>query len=145
MPHFSTRSKKTIATLHKDIQDVLYTAIEIVDFSVLDGLRGEEAQNAAVANGRSKATYPKSRHNRSRNDDGTYNTEKSDAVDIAPFPIKWPDIRKQTTMEYVKRMGAFYMLAGVILTVAYSKGVKLRWGGSFKGFFDGPHFERVAE
>jgi len=145
MAHFSEISKIRIANLHPDLQRVLYKAIEVTDFAVLDGLRNELNQTKAIIEKRSKVAYPKSRHNRSKCDDGTYDYTVSDAVDIAPWPIKWPDIRKQTAKEYVKRMGEFYRLAGVILAIAHIENVKLRWGGTFKNFFDGPHFERITE
>jgi len=32
-------------------------------------------------------------------------------------------------------------LAEVMKKVANEQGVKIRWGGDFKSFFDGPHFE----
>jgi hypothetical protein len=145
MPYFGKSSKEQRETLHSDLQRVVDRAIEITDFTIICGLRDEAGQAKAVAEKRSKAEYPKSRHNRSKKEDGTYDYTKSDAVDLAPYPIKWPDIRKQTTMEYVRRMGRFYFLAGVILAVAFMEGVKLRWGGFFKSLFDGPHFERVVE
>lgn len=145
MPYFSESSKKRIATLHPDLQRVLNKAILVTDFSVIAGLRDEATQTRAVSEKRSKAEYPKSRHNRSKKDDGTYDYTVSDAFDLVPYPIRWPDIQKQTAREYVRRMGRFYRLAGVILAVAHAEGVKLRWGGDFKNFFDGPHFERVVE
>lgn len=144
MAHFGTDSKEKLATIHPDLQRVLNRAIELYDFKILDGLRDEEHQNQALAEKRSTKAYPNSRHNRSKNPDGTYNYELSDAVDIAPFPIKWPDIRKQTTKEYVKRMGEFYRMAGIIMMAAHTEGVKIRWGGDFISFFDGPHIERVV-
>jgi len=143
MPQFGKVSEQKIATLHTDLQIILREAIKITDFSVICGLRNEIDQNKAVSDRCSKAEYPKSRHNRSKNVDGTYNFTISDAVDIAPYPIKWPNIQTQTTQTYVKRMGVFYRLAGVILTIAALRGIKIRWGGDFKSFFDGPHFERV--
>ena len=145
MPHFSNASEKHIATLHPELERVLRKAIEIIDFAVIEGLRDSKAQAKAVSEGRSKTTFPKSRHNRSTSVNDTYDYYVSDAVDLAPYPIKWPDVQKQTAKEYVKRMGAFYRLAGVILTIAHSEGIELRWGGDFKSFFDGPHFERVTK
>lgn len=145
MAIFSNASKRRITTLHPDLQEILNTAIKFVDFSVLDGLRNETDQTIAVINKRSNAKYPLSKHNRSKCVDGSYNYEKSDAFDIAPYPIKWPDIQNQTTKEYIKRTGAFYRLAGTIIAVAHMQGIAIKWGGDFKNFFDGPHFERVAE
>ena len=145
MATFSAKSESFIVTLHPDLQRVLRKAILIIDFSVLCGLRSEEAQQHAVAKKRSKANYPLSKHNRSLKENGEYDYGVSDAVDVSPYPIQWPDITKQTAKEYVRRTGRFYLLAGIILAVAFCEGVKLRWGGQFKNFFDGPHFERVKD
>lgn len=144
MPHFGEASKRRIATLHPGLQVVMHRAILIMDFSVIDGLRDQESQEKAVAERRSKVSWPLSRHNRSQISKGVYTDTMSDAVDIVPYPVKWPDIQGQTTMEYAKRKGAFYRLAGIITTIAHDEGIKLRWGGDFKSFFDGPHFERVV-
>ncbi len=145
MAVFSRNSKAKIVTLHPDLQEILNAAIKITNFSVLDGLRNEKDQTTATNNKRSNVKYPFSKHNRSKRSDGLYDYEKSDAFDIAPYPIKWPDIQNQTTKEYVKRMGAFYRLAGTIIAIAFVKRIKIKWGGDFKSFFDGPHFERVPE
>lgn len=145
MAYFSKSSEERIATLHPDLQRVLRKAINVVDFSVIDGLRNEESQKKAVANKRSKVNFPNSRHNRSKRDDGTYDYKVADAVDVAPYPIQWPNINKQTAREYVRRMGRFYLLAGVIKACAIIEQVELKWGGEFKNFFDGPHFQRVVK
>jgi len=145
MATFSKKSKALIDTLHPDLQRVLYEAIKIVDFTVLCGLRNKQDQNKAVSTGNSKLAYPNSKHNRSKCADGSYDYTISDAVDIVPYPVKWPNAKNQTTKEYTQRIGAFFMLAGVMLTVANKLNIKLRWGGNFKSFFDGPHFERIAE
>lgn len=144
MPHFGQRSLENLRTLHPDLQKILNMAIKIYDFSIIDGLRGEEKQIVAVETGKSEATYPNSKHNRSKKDDGTYDYNISDAVDIVPYPVKWPDVHKQSTKEYTKRMGEFYRLAGIINAIAFTLGIKIKWGGDFKTFFDGPHFERVV-
>jgi len=144
--HFSETSKKRIALLHPDLQYILHEAIKITDFSVITGLRNEVDQEKACNHKppRSNARYPHSRHNRSKQNDGIYDYTMSDAFDIAPYPIKWPDVQKQTTKEYIKRMGAFYLLAGIIISIAHAKDIKIRWGGHFKSIFDAPHFERIV-
>jgi hypothetical protein len=145
MAAFGAKSEARLLTLHPDIQRVLRRAILIMDFSILCGLRNKQDQEHAVVNGYSNAPYPKSGHNCSLQDDGSYDFKMSDAVDVAPWPIKWPDIGKQTSKEYTRRMGLFYKLAGVIETCAAIEDVKLKWGGDFKNIFDGPHFERVCD
>ena len=143
MATFGTRSEEKIATLHPDLQRVLRRAIRVTNFSVLCGLRGEADQRCAVEQRRSFAKYPESRHNRSLRDDGSWDDETSDAVDVAPYPIRWPSVQNQTAVGYARCLGRFYLLAGVILACAAAEGVKLRWGGHFKKMFDGPHFERA--
>ena len=94
-------------------------AILKYDFSILQGYRGEEEQNAAYEAGNSKLKYPDSKHN----------SLPSRAVDCAPYPIDWDDTER------------FKEMACVILEEASVAGVKLRWGGNWKTFKDYPHFE----
>lgn len=127
MPEFSKASKKELASCHPDIQRVLNEVIQYVDFTVLEGHRGEEEQNAAFEAGRSKLEFPQSLHNH----------RPALAVDIAPYPIDWQDWRR------------FDLLAGYVLGIASHLGVNLRWGGDWDSdkdmadqtFHDLPHFE----
>ena len=119
MPHFGRTSVERLNTIHKDLQLVLYAAIEDFDFSVICGKRGEEEQNQAFASGKSKLKWPESKHNK----------VPSRAVDIAPFPIDWSDTER------------FLRMAAVVLEKATQVGVPLRWGGNWKNFQDMPHFE----
>lgn len=119
MAALGRRSKERLETCHSDLQDILEEAIKIMDFTVMCGERGEEAQTEAFDSGRSKVQYPNSKHNRS----------PSKAVDIAPYPVDWNDLER------------FHQLAGIIKGIAHEKGIEVRWGGDFTSFFDGPHFE----
>ena len=121
MPHFGRTSVERINTVHKDLREVLYAAIEDFDFSVICGKRGEDEQNEAFAAGRSKLKWPESKHNK----------VPSHAVDIAPFPLDWTDIE------------SFKDMATVVLEKASQAGVPLRWGGNWVNFRDYPHFELV--
>ena len=130
MPKFSERSRQRLATCHPDLQRVLNQAIEFgPDFTVICGHRTEEEQTRAVAEGRSHAPWPQSKHN----------GKPSEAVDIAPYPIDWDDWDR------------FRVLAGYILGTADTVGVPLRWGGDWdrdyteadERFRDLPHFELV--
>ena len=129
MPKFSQRSLARLETCHPDLQEICKRAILLYDFSVLEGHRGAEAQNAAFDAGKSKLRFPRSKHNKS----------PSLAVDIAPYPIDWHDHKR------------FYYLAGIMTAIASGMSVRLRWGGdwSMDGDFDDqtfndlPHFEIV--
>jgi len=124
---FGKSSLKNLRSCHLDLQKVLHRAIEIIDFSVIQGERNEEDQNRAYTQGRSKLKYPQSKHN----------NHPSLAVDIVPYPIDWNDRER------------FCLLAGVIKGVANTLNVDIRWGGDFNGnniisdetFIDMPHFE----
>ena len=119
MPTFSQRSVNELATLDDKLVSVLLKAIQRYDFTILQGPRGEEEQNAAYEAGTSKLRWPHSRHN----------TLPSKAVDIAPYPIDWDDI------------GRFKDLACIILELCAMEGVKVRWGGNWETFKDYPHYE----
>jgi hypothetical protein len=92
MYKFSEKSEQKLQTCHADLQAVLRAAIQLTNFTILDGARDEVAQNAAFAAGKSKLKYPHSKHNH----------VPSLAVDIAPFPVDW------------KNRERFAFLAGVI-------------------------------
>ena len=119
MPSFSSRSKERLLTCDPNLRRVLEEAIKHTDFSVLCGHRNMDDQNRAVSEGRSKLSWPKSNHNRM----------PSRAVDVAPWPIDWEDIRR------------FEQLATHILAAASRLGVEVRWGGHWTTFRDYPHYE----
>lgn len=131
MPSFSNTSLNKLITCDHRLQLVLNEAIKIVDFVVLEGHRGEKAQNEAVANGTSQLPWPKGKHN----------SMPSKAVDIAPYlpevKIDWKD------------MIAFGRLMGIVQAIGHQHGIKLRfgldWDGDFRSrdenFVDAPHVE----
>lgn len=126
MPKFGKRSIHHLNTCHPDLQLVLNEAIKYVDFSVLEGHRSQELQDLYFQQGKSKVKYPNGKHNKT----------PSLAVDIAPYPIDWNDL---------KRFGAVVFF---IKGIAISKGIKLRlgadWNGDFifnESFVDAPHIE----
>jgi peptidoglycan L-alanyl-D-glutamate endopeptidase CwlK len=84
MPTFSKTSEERLATCHPDIQAVCRELIKQYDFAVLEGHRGEAAQNKAYDKGNSHVRYPHSAHNK----------QPSFAVDIAPFPIEWDNLSR---------------------------------------------------
>lgn len=129
MPAFSRRSKKNLETVHPILQEILEELIVYYDFTVLEGHRGEEAQEKAFKEGRSKAHFGQSAHN----------SLPSLAVDIAPHPIDWDDRER------------FVLLAGRVILMAEMLGYAgmVRWGGDWdqdgwtkdENFRDYPHFE----
>jgi len=124
MPKFGRSSISRLDTCDHKLQDICNEAIKIYDFSVVSGHRGLEEQNKLVRDGYSQLRYPQSKHNHA----------PSKAVDLAPYnailrKIDWDDNE------------SFYYLAGVIMTIAHSKGIKLEWGGTWHTFRDFPHWQ----
>jgi len=127
MPKFGTRSKAVLSELHPDLQNVLAEAIKVVDFLCYEGHRSHERQQQLFDLGKSKARPGQSKHN----------TTPSKAVDLWAYPINWDELQQQT---YV---------AGIIIGIAHSMGVAMRWGNDWdqdgdtrnNGFDDLPHFE----
>jgi peptidoglycan LD-endopeptidase CwlK len=135
MPRFSQRSFSRLATCHPDLQTIFYEVIKYVDCTILEGHRGQEAQDEAFKKGNSKLMWPNGKHN----------TLPSMACDVAPYPVPdWNDLSK------------FYWFAGFVMGVSellYMTGKithKVRFGGDWnrnysisdeKGLRDLVHYE----
>lgn len=118
------------ATLHPKLQKVLDEAIKYVDFTIVEGHRGKDAQNAAVAAGLSQLKWPK----------GNHNSYPSRAADIAPWPIDW----KEGERPHLR----FAFLMGAVYVCARDLGIRVRfgmdWNSNFiidESFIDLPHVE----
>ena len=117
----SQRSKDRLKGVDERLVKVVERAIEIteVDFSVLEGLRTPERQKQLVADGFSQTL--KSKH------------LTGHAVDLGALvngTISWDKQHYHTIADAMKKS-------------AEELKVNIRWGGDFKSFFDGPHFELV--
>lgn len=114
---------------------LMNTSIKFIDFTVIDGHRTQEEQDAFFESGASQVMWPNSKHNQT----------PAMAVDIAPWPIDWTDSNR------------FYFFAGVIMMLAWifqRFGMikhEVRWGGDWdrdtqvndQSFMDLGHFELV--
>jgi len=117
MPYkLGTRSLQNLSGVHPDMVSVVKRAIEISeqDFSVIEGIRNINRQRELVKSGAS--TTMNSRH------------LTGHAVDIAPYPISWE-------WEY------FYPIADAMKQAAEELDIDLEWGGDWKSFPDGPHYQ----
>ena len=127
MPRFGKKSKSKLNTCHPDIHKVMDEAIKHYDFSVTYGFRSLEVQ---------KMLYD-SRPPLTKTLRGKHNEMPSLAIDIAPYPIDFKNLKR------------FYFMAGIVLATAKSFGIDLRWGGDWDGdmdlddqtFMDLGHFE----
>lgn len=109
-----------LKTCHVDLQRIVRRVHrERMAVMVICGHRGEREQEDAFKRGTSKLRWPRSRHN----------SYPSQAVDLAPLPLDWDDLK------------AFRELAEHIKAIATEEGVTLRWGGEFRTLRDFPHWE----
>lgn len=114
------RSARNLRGVHPDLVRVMERARDLspVRFVVIEGLRTVERQRQLVAQGASKTMN--SRH------------ITGHAVDIVPIgpegqpAFDWP---------------LYHRLAPVVKQAAQELGVRIVWGGDWRTFKDGPHFE----
>jgi len=116
---FGSRSLSRLKGIHPDLRKVMDRAIITtdVDFTILEGLRSIERQRKLLASGATRTL--RSRH------------LTGHAVDIAPLvdgkvSWDWP---------------IYHRLAPTIKKAAQDVGVKIEWGGDWRSFKDGPHWQ----
>jgi len=117
MPYaLGSRSLQNLSGVHPDLVAVVKLAISKTtqDFTVLEGIRNINRQRELVKTG--KSTTMNSRH------------LTGHAVDLAPWPISW-------------EWEGFYPIADAMKAAAEELDVNLEWGGDWKSFPDGPHFQ----
>lgn len=132
-----------MATCDPQLVRLFEDVIQAYDCIILQGARSAAEQAENVRKGVSKTL------------DSKHVTSESHplarAVDVAPFPLVWPDKKKQPIDEYALAVGRFYHFAGHVMAVAKAIGVDVRWGGAWSGelnkigaFMDLPHWELVG-
>lgn len=118
MKHFilSNRSLSNLEGVHPDLVDVVKRAICLTsqDFTVIEGIRSLARQEQLVASGASQTMN--SRH------------LTGHAVDLVPYPVSWD-------------WPLFYPIADAMKLAAEEFNVDLEWGGDWRTFKDGPHFQ----
>lgn len=119
MPAFSRSSLEKLNTADPRLQLLFNEIIRHRDCTILCGHRDQEEQEQAFRTGNSKARFGESPHNK----------VPALAVDVMPYPINWDDLK------------GIHEFAGFVQGVASQMGIKVKWGGRFKNFFDGPHYE----
>ena len=113
------RSKMRLEGVHPDLVRVVERAIEIstVDFTVLEGLRTPERQRTLRDSGASQTLN--SRH------------ITGHAVDLGA----WVDDQVDWSWPL------YHKIAAAMKTAAKELNVPIVWGGDWRNFKDGPHFE----
>lgn len=117
--HLSNRSRRRLVGVHPDLVAVVERALELspVDFTVIEGIRSVARQRKLKAAGAS--TTLNSRH------------LTGHAVDLAPYvagQVRWD-------------WPLFYPLAEAMKQAAAELAVSIQWGGDWRTFKDGAHFE----
>ena len=105
--------------VHPDLVRVIKKAAEItkVEFAVIEGLRTLERQKQLVAAGASKTL--KSRH---------LTGHAADVVPLVDGRIRWD-------------WPLYHQLAATVKAAAKAENVAVTWGGDWRTFKDGPHWE----
>lgn len=116
---FSTKSIRNLAGVHPDLQLVMYHAIvnSPLDFSITEGRRTMDRQKELVNAGASMTIN--SRH------------LTGHAVDVAVFigrEVRWDWPLYDRLAEHIK-------------ATAQKLGIPIEWGGDWKRFKDGPHYQ----
>jgi peptidoglycan L-alanyl-D-glutamate endopeptidase CwlK len=117
---YSNRSLRNLRGIHPDLRRVIDRALQEspLDFIVIEGLRSRARQAELVAEGASQTMN--SRH------------LTGHAVDLLPIGLNgkasfaWPLYNK---------------LGPAVKSAAEKEGVAIVWGGDWRSFQDGPHFE----
>jgi hypothetical protein len=121
---FGKRSERNLVGVHDDLVRVMRHAIRTtkIDFVIIEGLRTLERQKQLLASGASRTL--KSRH------------LHGFAVDIAPIghdgKISWS-------------WNLYAPLAQAVKKAANQESVMITWGGDWRSFKDGPHWELPHE
>lgn len=116
---FSKRSEDKLTGVHPDLVVVMRKALQLaaLDFTIIEGLRTIARQKQLLASGASQTL--RSRH------------LTGHAVDIAPYVggvIRWD-------------WPLFHRLAPAVKQAALEEKVSIEWGGDWKSFPDGPHWQ----
>jgi len=115
----SQRSLQKLEGVHPELVDVVKRAIQIttVDFGVTEGVRALERQKELFAKGAS--TTMRSRH------------LTGHAVDLVAYigtEVRWD-------------WPLYYKIAGAMKEAALELDTTIEWGGDWRSFKDGPHFQ----
>ena len=115
----SRRSLKNLEGVHEDLVKVVKRAIELteVDFVVVEGVRTLEKQKQYFTSGASKTMN--SRH---------LTGHAVDLIALVGGTVNWDLVNYEKIAAAMKEAGR-------------ELGIPVEWGGDWKSFKDGPHFQ----
>ena len=121
---FSRKSESRLASCDIKLQVLMRAVLKVYDISILCGHRTKEVQNSHYRSGTSKLKWPDSGHN----------DVPATSIDACPFPFcGW------------KNIDEFNKMGGIVKEKAKELGIGIIWGGDWKNFYDGVHFQLVKE
>jgi peptidoglycan L-alanyl-D-glutamate endopeptidase CwlK len=137
---FGRSSRNKLDTVNFNLGKILQEALKLnlIDITIITGARTKALQTACFNARLSKCKWPESKHNIKKG------VPKSLAIDAAPY------VNGKVSYNY----NHCCFLAGIILAIAKSKGVKIRWGGNWdmdgepitdQDFQDLLHYELIEE
>lgn len=143
MPSLSQESDAMLSTCTQRIQRVMRIVIVYIDYKVIFGHRGPVIQADLFARGLTTIDGVTKKSN--------HNYKPSRAIDVAPWPVLWPDEEDISEKEALHRARRFDVLAGVVLGVSHALDIPMRWGGDWnrnweyndQKFHDLGHFEEL--
>ena len=120
-----TKSLSTLKGVHPDLVKVVKRAIELTecDFTITEGLRTKERQAQLLKE--KKTTTSNSRH------------LTGHAVDLAAWVI--PEGSEKATISWDWKY--YHQIADAMKKAASELKIPIEWGGDWKTFKDGPHFQ----
>lgn len=134
----SLKSLARLDGVHPDLVRVVERAISLttVDFAVSEGVRTPERQAVLVAQGFSKTLQSK-------------HLLQPDGYGHAVDVVAVGDLDKNGVIDaqdtkHTWDRALYEEIARAFDQASLELGVSIRWGGRFKSFFDGPHFELTA-
>ncbi len=123
---FSKKSSERLNNrlVHPLIKKLMNEAIKNspLDFTIVETVRTLEQQKINISKGVSKTI-------KSRHISGFNKSKLCEAIDIAPYPIDWKNIKR------------FIELSCHIKKTAQKLGIKVEYGGDWKNFKDYPHYQ----
>lgn len=122
----NARSEKNLQGVHPDLISVVRKAAEItaVDFIVTEGVRSADRQKALVQAGAAQTL-------RSRHIPTSNQSNLSCAVDLAAL------VRGSVRWDWP----LYDRIAIAMKLAAHAVNVQIEWGGDWKTFKDGPHYQ----
>lgn len=141
---YGPSSLKRLSGAHPDLIRIFMRVAEHLNVSILESTRSVQQQEANVRKGVSKTIDSKHLH------------VPSDAIDAAPYPLRWPD---RNSVYFLKDLCRWYHFGGVVTATAREMKLRgeiesnIRWGGDWDGdnvfidqkFDDLPHIERTDD